>query len=139
MTAVPIPAGYRRATQPHMTDAALAVAFERAAGDADAGERRSWDLPEAADAAASATQVATWLRHLLAVPWCLDTASVAAVCKRFELMLAGGVRPGRVEVLCHAADDHRRPTVYLAVSAWRDGVLQSARIARVEAVVASAP
>jgi hypothetical protein len=136
MNPTPVRAESRIAAQSDAT-ADLAAAFARAARAVGVGERRSWDLPETADAAVITAQVATRLRHLLTGPWCLDATSVDAVFAQFALLVADAVRPGRVEALCHTAR-HRQPTVYLAVSAWRDGALQPARIARVETSVGSA-
>jgi hypothetical protein len=136
MSPAPVPAAPRPAGTSETSDSDLAVDYARAARAVDAGERRSWDLAEDSDGSAT-PEVATWLRQVLTVPWCLETASVDAVLEQFDLMLAGEVRPGRVEVLCHVVRDHRRPTVYLAVRAWHDGALQPPRLARVEATVGS--
>lgn len=136
MSPAPIPADRRPAGQSETSDSDLAVDFSRAARAVDVGERRSWDLPEDSDES-TAPEVATWLRQVLTVPWCLDTASVDAVLEQFDLMLADEVRLGQVKVLCHVVRDHRRPTVYLAVRAWHDGTLQPPRLARVQATVGS--
>ena len=138
MTFTGVPAENQKVASSNLLEADLDTAFERAAHAVGDGQRRSWDLPEDQDAAATANRVARWLRQLLAVPWCLDETSVDAVCEQFDQLVADGVPPGRVEVLCHAVMDHRRPTVYLAVSAWSDGALQPPSIARVDAVVGGA-
>lgn len=134
MTWAGLPAEHQAAPSPDGAEADLAAAFARAARGVDHGERRSWDLPEGADAEPTTAQVAKWLRQVLTVPWCLDTASVDAVFEAFDRLVADGVRPGRIEVLCHM-ERHRHPTVYLAVSQRRGGMLRPPAIARVETSV----
>lgn len=128
----PMPAGHN-ATSPELADA-----YARVRRAADGGERHSWKLPEDPGAEPTTAKVATWLRQVLTVPWGLDAASVDAVCGQLDQILARDERPGLIEVLRDTAADHRRPTVYLAVSARRGGELQPPLIARVDAVVGRA-